>query len=120
MNNLGWYQWITTNSKKVGGPLNFLALIELSGIVVGGLIANKYRDFKDKRKRENLRTYSVTEHAEIKKIKLILEPGDRITVLAADDDSILLAKNDDENNPYFVPVDFLVGCTNYIRVEEKN
>ena len=47
--------------------MNFLALIELSGIVVGGLIANKYRDFKDKRKRENLRTYSVIEHAEIKK-----------------------------------------------------
>lgn len=35
MSNLGWYQWITTASKKVGGPLNFLAIIGGSCLAVG-------------------------------------------------------------------------------------
>lgn len=50
MSNLGWYQWITTASKKVGGPLNLLAIIGGSCLAVGGtvgsMITNKYRDIK--------------------------------------------------------------------------
>lgn len=53
MSNLGWYQWITTASKKVGGPLNLLAIIGGSCLAVGGtvgsMITNKYRDIKEKK-----------------------------------------------------------------------
>ena len=53
MSNLGWYQWITTASKKVGGPLNLLAIIGGGCLAVGGtvgsVITNKYRDIKDKK-----------------------------------------------------------------------
>lgn len=83
------------------------------GTAVGSAITNKYRDIKDKKELKTLGTYSVTKDAEIKKIKLILKAGDRITVLAADDDSNLITKNGDKNNPYFVSADFLMGCSDY-------
>lgn len=117
MSNLGWYQWITTASKKVGGPLNLLAIIGGSCLAVGGtvgsVITNKYRDIKDKKELKTLGTYSVKKDAEIKKIKLVLKTGDQIAILAADDDSILIVKNGDKDNPYFVSADFLMGCSDY-------
>ena len=117
MSNLGWYQWITTASKKVGGPLNLLAIIGGSCLAVGGtvgsVITNKYRDIKDKKELKTLGTYSVTKDAEIKKIKLLLKTGDQIAILAADNDTILIAKNEDKDNPYFVSADFLMACSDY-------
>ena len=107
MSNLGWYQWITTASKKVGGPLNLLAIIGGSCLAVGGT------DIKDKKELKTLGTYSVKKDAEIKKIKLVLKTGDQIAILAADDDSILIVKNGDKDNPYFVSADFLKGCSDY-------
>lgn len=119
MSNLGQYQWLTTASKKVGGPLNLLAIIGGGCLAVGGIvgsvIANKYRDIKDKKELKTLGTYSVTKDAEIKKIKLILKTGDQIAILAADNDSILIVKNGDKDNPYFVSTDFLMGCSDYKR-----
>ena len=117
MSNLGWYQWITTASKKVGGPLNLLAIFGGSCLAVGGtvgsVITNKYRDIKDKKELKTLGTYSVKKDAEIKKTKLVLKTGDQIAILAADDDSILIVKNGDKDNPYFVSADFLMGCSDY-------
>lgn len=63
MSNLGWHQWITTASKKVGGSLNLLAIIGGSCLTVGGtvgsVITNKYRNIKDKKELKTLGTYSV-------------------------------------------------------------
>ena len=35
MSNLGWYQWITTCSKKVGGPKKFVTMIFVFGAGTG-------------------------------------------------------------------------------------
>lgn len=119
MSNLGLYQWFTTTAKKVGGPAKLIGMFISGGAIVGGavgsVITNKYRDMKDKKELKTLGTYFVTKDAEIKKIKLVLETGDQITVLAADDDSILIMKNGDKSNPYFVSVDFLEECSDYKR-----
>ena len=40
MNNLGWYQVITTWSKKVGGPLNLLGIVAGVG-ALGGVAGTK-------------------------------------------------------------------------------
>ena len=54
MGNLGWYQLITTWSKKVGGPKNLLLLVAAGGYTIvrsveaGG--KKVYRLVKDKRK----------------------------------------------------------------------
>lgn len=119
MSNLGLYQWFTTTAKKVGGPAKLIGMFISGGAIVGGalgsVITNKYRDMKDKKELKTLGTYSVTKDAEIEKIKLVLKTGDRVTVLAADDDSILIIKNGDKNNPYFVSADFLEECSEYKR-----
>ena len=103
--------------KKVGGPLNLLAIIGGGCLAVGGtvgsVITNKYRDIKDKKELKTLGTYSVTKDAEIKKIKLVLKTGDQIAILASDDDSVLIVKNGDKDNPYFVSADFLLECLDY-------
>ena len=69
--------------------------------------------YQGQKRVKTLGTYSVTKDAEIKKIKLVLKTGDQIAILAADDDSILIVKNGDEDNPYFVSADFLMGCSDY-------
>lgn len=103
--------------KKVGGPLNLLAIIGGSCLAVGGtvgsVITNKYRDIKDKKELKTLGTYSVTKDVEIKKIKLVLKTGDQIAILASDDDSVLIVKNGDKYNPYFVSANFLLECSDY-------
>lgn len=103
--------------KKVGGPLNLLAIIGGGCLAVGGtvgsVITNKYRDIKDKKELKTLGTYSVTKDAEIKKIKLVLKTGDQIAILASDDDSVLIVKNGDKDNPYFVSANFLLECSDY-------
>lgn len=117
MSNLGLYQWFTTTAKKVSGPAKLIGMFISGGAIIGGavgsVITNKYRDIKDKKELKTLGTYSVIKDAEIKKIKLVLKTGDQVTVLAADDDSILIIKNGDKNNPYFVSVDFLIECSDY-------
>lgn len=117
MSNLGLYQWFTTAGKKVGGPGKLIGMFIGGGALVGGMIGsivtNKYRDIKEKKELKTLGTFSVTKDAEIEKIKLTLKVGDKITVLASDDDAILIAKNGDQNNPYFVSSEFLKECSDY-------
>lgn len=119
MSNLGLYQWFTTTAKKVGGPAKLIGMFISGGAIVGGtagsVLTNKYRDIKDKKELKTLGTYSVTKDAEIMKIKLVLKTGDQVTVLAADDNSILIVKNEDRDNPYFVSADFLMDCSDYKR-----
>ena len=119
MSNLGLYQWFATTAKKVGGPARLIGMFISGGAIidgtVGSVITNKYRDIKDKKELKTLGTYSVTKDAEIKKIKLVLKTGDQIAILAADDDSILIVKNGDKDNPYFVSADFLMECSDYKR-----
>lgn len=117
MSNLGLYQWFTTTGKKVGGPGRLIGMFIGGGALVcgmiGSIVTNKYRDIKEKKELKTLGTFSATKDAEIKKIKLALKVGDKITVLVSDDDSILIVKNGDQNNPYFVSSEFLKGCSDY-------
>lgn len=83
------------------------------GSIVGSAVTNAYRNIMDQKKLKCFGTYSVTKDSEIKKIKLTLKVGDQITVFANDNDSILIIKNGDENNPYFVSSDFLRDYTDY-------
>lgn len=118
MSNLGLYQWFTTTAKKVGGPGKLIGMFigggALVGSAIGSVVTNKYRDIKEKRNAlKSLGTYSATKDAEIKRIKLKLKPGDQIDVLAKDDDSILIVKNGEQNNLYFVSSEFLRVCSDY-------
>ena len=122
MSNLGAYQWITSASKKVGGPVNLLLLTGATGAVIGKLceiglkkgvaainarILSKYKSDDPMEK-----IYSVTATGENKE-GVIFVVGDQYKVLERDNDSVLIEKIDDVNNPYFVSVDFLRTVSNY-------
>lgn len=118
MSNLGAYQWITTMSKKVGGPEKLIALIAVGSIAIykGSEIAVKklikaVKKSKAKAKEKGP-AYKVTipgESNEGLKFKI----GDKFYVLETDGDVILIEKIGDLNNPYFVDINLLNKITNY-------
>ena len=116
MNNLGAYQWITSTSKKVGGPVNLLLLTGAAGAVIGklgeiglkkGVTAIKSHLISKKRYDDPTeRIYSVTYNGESNEgVSFVV--GDYYRILERDKDSVLIEKIGDNNNPYFVSADFL-------------
>ena len=120
MGNLGWYQLITTWSKKVGGPRTFLLLVAAGGYTIvrsveaGG--KKVYRLVKDKRKsgtpKSNLESFIFTENG-IGENGLSFSKGDKFFIVAIHDDAILIEKENDDNNPYFVSAKWLQTLSNY-------
>lgn len=109
MSNLGWYQIFTTNAKKVGGAKNLMGMLIGSGAVLGvsGTILTQkvIKLVKRKNTREPfvyLDNRVLVVSMEYKdKYGLILKPGDKFRVLEKDNDSVLIEKVGDENNPYW-------------------
>ena len=52
MSNLGWYQWMTSTSKKVGGPLRFMGILIGGGIVVGSAVGSTGTELIHRAKRK--------------------------------------------------------------------
>ena len=123
MSNLGKYQWITSTSKKVGGPVNLLLLVGIAGAVIGKLgeigLKKGIRAIKLHLTSQNdadnstKRIYSVTANGESSEgVKFVI--GDQYIALDQDDDSVLIEKIGDDNNPYFVSAGFLRSISNYL------
>ena len=120
MSNLGAYQWITSTSKKVGGPINLLLLTGASG-AIAGTVVYKISEFGVKKGikalkahqahhgwylKANEKIYSVTSTATSNE-GVEFTVGTKIKVLDTDGDSVLIEKIGDGNNPYFVSKEFL-------------
>ena len=118
MSNLGAYQWITTMSKKVGGPEKLLALIAAGSIAIykGSEIAVKklIKAVKKTKARaeENGKAYKVTIYGESNE-GLKFNIDDEFYVLETDGDVILIEKIGDSNNPYFVDKKLLQKISDY-------
>lgn len=114
MGNLGLYQWFTTMAKKVGGVDKLIAMFVGGGVLAGSALTNLCRSIMDKRKTlKSLGTYSVIKDIDIEKINLSFRCGDKITVFAIDNDAVLIIKNGDQSNPFFIAIDVLKNCTTY-------
>lgn len=122
MGNLGAYQWITTVSKKVGGPVNLLVGIALGGYTVirlGEAGAKKaIKTVKSHHKKSREITTDTTEVYVVKSLGksnegLEFAVGDKFRVLESDGNAILIEKLVDSNNPYFVDADFLRSISDY-------
>ena len=123
MSNLGWYQIITTLSKKVGGPKILIGLVIAGGLAVGTglgiggtLLTQKGNKSRKKSKDisylENGRTFTISaEHKD--KNGLDLKVGDKFKVLESDGNSILIEKLDDLNNPYFTSLSILKSISDF-------
>lgn len=120
MGNLGWYQLMTTVAKKVGGPKQLLALVAAGGYVIirgveaGGkkVIKLVKKDNKEKSTSKVLPAYKFIIDGKDDK-GLIFSSGDVFYVVARHDDVILIEKEKDDNNPYFVSVDWLMKVSSF-------
>ena len=120
MGNLGWYQLMTTVAKKVGGPKQLLALVAAGGYVIirgveaGGkkVIKLVKKDNKEKSTSKVLPAYKFIIDGKDDK-GLIFSSGDVFYVAARHDDVILIEKEKDANNPYFVSVDWLMKVSSF-------
>lgn len=116
MGNLGWYQLMTTVAKKVGGPKQLLALVAAGGYViirgVEAVIKLVKKDNKEKSTSKVLPAYKFIIDGKDDK-GLIFSSGDVFYVAARHDDVILIEKEKDDNNPYFVSVDWLMKVSSF-------
>lgn len=119
MNNLGWYQWFTTNAKKVGGPLRLMGLIAVGGYAIirtveaGTKKAIKIVKANHKSALNNeLPICNVTVDGSIEK-DVSVKIGDQIKVCAIDGDAVMIEILGNENNPYFIDMKQLKSLTDY-------
>ena len=121
MNNLGWYQVITTWSKKVGGPLNLLGIVAGVGALGGvagtkgieALVASQKKKAIEKEKVAELsKTYTIIKDG-VSNEGLQFHVGETFKVLERDGNAVLIEKLGDDNNPYFVASEFLNGISDY-------
>lgn len=122
MSNLGAYQWITSTSKKVGGPVSLLlltgaigaAVYKASEIGVKKVIKafKAHHTTKTKCLKANENIYSVTSPGTSNE-GVEFPIGTKFKVLETDGDSVLIEKRGDKNNPYFVSAEFLSTISSF-------
>lgn len=121
MSNLGAYQTMTTIAKKFGGPVKLGLAIAVGGYAVirtGESVCKlgikKIRSHNRNKKCtiENAKIYSVTETGASNE-GVVFHQGDTYKVLERDAESVLVELIGNDNNPYFVSVDFLSSISDY-------
>lgn len=121
MSNLGWYQVITTLSKKCGGPLKFLGLVAGGGALVGvagtkgveAVASSVKKKAAEKKKAvEQSKTYTVSKEG-VSNEGLQFHVGETFKVLERDGNAVLIEKIGDDNNPYFVAAELLNEISDY-------
>lgn len=118
MSNLGTYQWITTTSKKMGGPVPFLCLTAVGGyalirvIEAGGKKVIKLIKASSQNRISAAPCFVVQTDATSNE-GVMFKSGDKLRVLESDGESILIDRINDTQSPYFVSADFLSSITEY-------
>lgn len=126
MSNLGAYQWITSASKKVGGPINLLLLTGTAG-ATAGIAIYKACEFGVKKCAKAFKSHQATTDRKSESRNIlysVIKPGvsnegiefsvgGQYRVLETDGDSVLIEKIGDQNNPYFVSAEFLSSISGY-------
>ena len=111
-------------AKKVGGPKNLAVIIAGAGAVAsvalykgGEIVKEKVRKKKNKEKLKETSdsiVYSITVDG-VSDDGLEFKIGDQFRVLETVKNAVLIEKIGDDNNPYFVSVEFLEMISNYKR-----
>ena len=115
MSNLGWYQIMTTWSKKVGGPLQLMGLFAGGGFVLGGgtvtigkSVKKKIGESFEKKRKAAEKAIIHTVHTESRSNEgLLFKEGDTFRILETDGDAALIEIIGNDCNPYFVSLKFL-------------
>lgn len=122
MSNLGAYQWITSTSKKVGGPIKLLFLTGATGAIF-----YKLSEISVKKCIKTFKTHQATKTKYLEaneNLYFVTSPGTsnegiefsigtKFKILEKDGDSVLIEIIEDKNNPYFVSAEFLCNISNF-------
>jgi len=112
MANFKHYQFVSTVSKRFGGPVNFLLCVAIGGYFVirtGESVVKKLLINKTQYKTQPI--YSISKS--FTEGDLILNIGDKIRILDNNEDCILIEKIGDKNSPYFILGDTLKEISNF-------
>ena len=122
MSNLGAYQWITSASKKVGGPINLLLLSGATGAAIYKACEigvkkcvkaiKSHQTTTDMNSESQHKLYSVIQPG-VSNEGIEFSVGSQYRVLETDGGSVLIEKIGDQNNPYFVSAEFLSSISEY-------
>lgn len=119
MSNLGGYQLLTTWAKKIGGPFALIGSLVCSGIAMGfaadSLIRKMYPNESKPVKNNSSyvsKVFTVSKHGTSNE-GLEFNTGDTFKVLSIAGDAVLIEKDGDLNNPYFVSAELLKMITNF-------
>ena len=121
MGNLGWYQILTTAAKKLGGPKQLIGILVGGGAILGGGAVIGGATIKKKVTSKLNKKKQIADAAIIHTVKaegeskegLHFNAGDKFKVLEADGDAGLIEIVGDDNNPYFVSLNFLSSISDY-------
>lgn len=117
MGNLGAYQAMTTLAKKVGGPKNLAAITLAVGYLVirpaeagvkWAAAAIRQRGVPCPTRGQ---VFLVTGEGEYG--GLAVTDGDQYEVLECDGDAVLIAVRGQQDNPHFVPAEFLSSISSF-------
>lgn len=122
MSNLGAYQFVTELIKRAGGPgkaaFKYLGGMFSAGVGVGvvfSTLAQAKRYGQEARERDkkikNSRSYRVMKSGKIRNAELT--EGNSFKVIDRDGDAVIIAVNDDSNNPYVVDYKHLCRISDY-------
>lgn len=119
--NLGWYQLMTTWSKKIGGPKQFMGLLLGAGTLAGiglselghGVKKLVTQKAEEKNKLAEAAIVHTVSKEQCSNEGLLFKAGDQFKVLERDGDAALIEKIGDDSNPYFVSAKFLCSISDY-------
>ena len=118
MSNLGLYQFMVVAAKRVGGPKVLFGLVALGGglitkaVDIGVRKVKKVIQQKQREKEANI-VHTVNQDG-ISDEGLSFKVGDKFRVLSKIEDvGLLIEKLGDNDNPYFVPIDFISMISDY-------
>ncbi|SPC38243.1 hypothetical protein [Latilactobacillus fuchuensis] len=128
MSNLGWYQLLTTIAKKVGGPKVLIGLLLAGGYGIGRVteasgkkivkIIKKTDSKEESLLKKKLKKYTFTTSGK-GDIGLEFNKDELFVVVVTHGASVLIEKERDTNNPYFVDVKWLETVSNYEENQNK-
>lgn len=109
MSNLKGYQIMTTVAKKVGGPMNLVICMAVTGYAIGKLVEIPIKVLKEKSSEKvyTVDTFGISDNG------INLYPGDKFKVLEEDTEMAFIEIVGEVYNQYFVPKEFLYDISDY-------
>ena len=114
------YQWLTTTSKKVGGPKVLMSMFASGGAIAGAGIIAIMSKIKKRTKAKNIfdehKIYRITKSGKISD-NYELNEGTAFVVLGRDQDGVVIMTASEET-PIVAKYEMIIEISNYQKEDE--